>query len=383
MLLDNPRHLAAFRRRLMAWYAKNARELPWRETADGAADPYRVWVSEIMLQQTTTQTVCGYFERFVQKFPTVTDLAAAELDEVNRLWEGLGYYRRCSQMHRAAQEIVERFDGVFPDNSAEIRSLPGIGRYTAGAILSIAFDQREPILEANTVRLHARLTGLRTDPTQTAANETLWDFARKILPIQQAGPFNQALMDLGSIVCTYASPNCENCPVMPFCEAFRQNLQAVIPFQKAKEAKIDRNEMALLVRCGKKILVMRYPPQGTHKTVRWAGLWDFPRCETRATMPEQLAMDDKIAATLGKMTGRKLSVGPLMTTLKHSVTKYRITLHFCKGTDSGKAASSESYAESYETRWVTPEELQRLPLHSTARKLAKWALTNDSLPKDF
>ena len=361
MVLDDQKSLSTFRRRIISWYAEHARSLPWR----GTVDPYRIWVSEIMLQQTTTKTVEGYFDRFIERFPTVRDLALAELDQVNRLWEGLGYYRRCAQMHHAAREIVSRFDGVFPDRPDDVRRLPGIGRYTAGAILSIAFDRREPILEANTIRLYARLTGLRADPTQRAANEMLWDFAERILPKKNVGRFNQALMDLGSMICSAKCPRCAECPLTAFCETARLGLQESIPCPKIKENKIDRTEVALLVRREKKILVIRYP-----KGVRWAGLWDFPRAESKAEIPLEIASDRPLLKMLSIMTGRKLSIGLPIATMKHVVTRYRITLYFCEGIDDGKSIS-EDKRPSYETRWVSLSELQHLPMNSTARKLVQ------------
>lgn len=357
-MLDDKKSLTAFRRKIIAWYAKHARPLPWR----GTTDPYRIWVSEIMLQQTTTKTVEGYFDRFIERFPTVRGLAEAELDQVSRLWEGLGYYRRCAQMHKAAREIVDRFHGVFPDRPEDVRSLPGIGRYTAGAILSIAFDRREPILEANTLRLHARLTGLRADPTRGEANETLWNFAERILPTKHVGRFNQALMDLGSGVCTPSTPRCGNCPIVAFCAAAQAGLQASIPCRKEKEEKIDRTEVAVQVRRGKKVLMVRYP-----MGVRWANLWDFPRAEANAEIPLEITMDSQLTERLAEMTGRKLAIGHLIDSLRHVVTRYRITLFFCHAADTGKT----KHAPTFETGWFSPEEIEHLPMNSTARKLAK------------
>ena len=229
-----------------------------------------------MLQQTTTQAVQGYFDRFIQAFPTIPSLAAADLETVNRHWEGLGYYRRCAHMHQAAKEIVARFGGVFPDRYEDVLRLPGIGRYTAGAILSIAFDQRLPILEANTFRLHARLLAIRGDLMRGEANERLWKFAEEILPRSGSGKLNQALMDLGSLLCTPKSPKCTKCPVAVFCESARQGLQADIPSPKTKEQPEYRTEVALLLRKRGKTFLIRYP-----EGQRWAGLWDFPRAETR------------------------------------------------------------------------------------------------------
>ena len=252
----------SFRRRLLRWYAKHARSLPWRDLAD----PYYIWVSEIMLQQTTTQTVQGYFDRFIQAFPTISSLAESDLDSVIRHWEGLGYYRRCALLHKAAKEIVIRLGGIFPKNYDDVRRLPGIGRYTAGAILSIAFDQRLPILEANTLRLHARLLAMRGDLLRGEANARLWQFAEEILPHIGSGKINQALMDLGSLICTPKSPKCRECPVAVFCESAKQGLQAEIPSPKTKEPIEYRTEAALLIRKKGKTLLIR-SPEGQ----RWAG----------------------------------------------------------------------------------------------------------------
>jgi A/G-specific adenine glycosylase len=353
-----PFPFASFRRRLMRWYAKHARILPWRDVAE----PYYVWVSEIMLQQTTTQTVQGYFDRFIKTFPTIRSLAGADLDAVNRYWEGLGYYRRCALLHKAAREIVVRFNGMFPEKYEDVRNLPGIGRYTAGAILSIAFDQRLPILEANTLRLHARLLAIKGNLLRGEANARLWQFAEEILPRTNSGKLNQALMDLGSLVCTPKFPKCAECPVAPFCESAKQGRQAEIPSLQTQEQKEYRTEVAVLIRKREKTLLIR-SPEGQ----RWAGLWDFPRTQTDSELPLTLSTDMVLQKRLTELTGRKLIPGRLICSLKHSVTKYRITLFFCEGTDAGQAGTKALC----ETRWATAAEIQELPLNSTARKLAQ------------
>ena len=340
-----------FRRNLLCWYTKNARSLPWRNVRN----PYYVWVSEIMLQQTTTQTVQSYFDRFVHAFPTIKSLAEADLDVVNRHWEGLGYYRRCAFLHTAAKEIVARFNGEFPRNYDDVRSLPGIGRYTAGAVLSIAFDQRLPILETNTMRLHARLLAMRGNLMRGETNARLWEFAEAILPRTGSSKVNQALMDLGSLVCTPKSPKCTECPVAAFCESAKHGLQAEIPSPKTKEQKECRTEVALLIRNRGKTLLIRSP-----KGQRWAGLWDFPRTTTDTVLEDRFA----------ELTGRRLIPGRLICSLKHAVTKYRNTLLFCEGTDAGQS-DNKSLCE---TRWATSAELQELPLNSTARKLVQTIL---------
>jgi len=333
------------------------------------------------LQQTTTQTVQGYFDRFIRAFPTILALAEADLDAVNRHWEGLGYYRRCALMHKAAKEIVSRFDGVFPRDFGDVHNLPGIGRYTAGAVLSIAFDQRLPILETNTVRLHARLLAMRGELMRGEANARLWEFAEEILPRTGSGKLNQALMDLGSLVCTPKSPKCAECPVVAFCETAKRGLQAEIPSPKTKEPKEYRAEAALLIQKRGKTFLIRYP-----EGQRWAGLWDFPRALAEVATEESrgqsvgavpgLTTDVVLQARLAELTGRKLIPGRLICSLKHSVTKYRITLFFCEGTDKGPSGAEPLC----ETRWATPSELQELPLNSTARKLVGSVRKPSSFP---
>ena len=209
--LPNPAWRRSFRRRLRAWYAAHARDLPWRKSRD----PYAVWVSEIMLQQTKVCSVKPYFERFLAAFPDVETLAGADERDVLRLWEGLGYYRRARQMHQAAKIMLREHGGSVPRDPQALRRLPGIGRYTAGAVLSIAFDARQPILEANTTRLWSRLLAFRGDPTAAAGGRLLWAMAAAVLPQQAVGAFNQALMELGSEVCLSRPkiPRCDRCPV--------------------------------------------------------------------------------------------------------------------------------------------------------------------------
>ncbi len=203
------------RKRLLSWFAKHARTLPWRSDPH----PYRVWVSEIMLQQTQVATVLPYFERFLTSFPTVNDLAQASEDELLKHWEGLGYYRRARSLHVAAKRIVADHGGQFPSHFADAIALPGIGRYTAGAILSISADQKLPVLEGNTQRVFSRWVALRQPPTEPLATKLLWRIAERMLPPKGSGQFNQAAMELGALVCLPRAPKCEQCPVRRLCRA--------------------------------------------------------------------------------------------------------------------------------------------------------------------
>ncbi len=347
----------SFRRRLLAWYGKHARDLPWRRSRD----PYRVWVSEVMLQQTTVAAVKPYFERFIAAFPTVEVLAAAQEQQVLRLWEGLGYYRRARGLHAAAKAVVTEHGGEFPRDVPTLMELPGIGRYTAGAIVSIAYDQPAPILEANTIRLFARLVGYRDDPMKSAGQRLLWQTAEELLPRTGAARFNQALMELGSLVCTPAAPKCDVCPVSMHCAAFRLGLQAKIPAAGKKQAFTAVREAAVVVRKGGAVLLRQCGPGE-----RWAGLWDFPRFAIEAEGP--LFVRDELAAKVREQTGVEIESGALLTTLKHGVTRYRITLECYEAQPKGGRVRSTA---DRPVRWAPTGELAELPLSVTGRKIAK------------
>jgi A/G-specific adenine glycosylase len=345
-----------FRRRLLAWYAVHERDLPWRRSKN----PYRVWVSEAMLQQTQVATVQAYFRRFVKALPNVRKLAAADERDVLRLWEGLGYYRRARQLHAAAQRIVAEHGGQFPRDVETLQTLPGIGRYTAGAIASIAFDQRAPILEANTIRLLSRLVAYRDDPTKSAGQRLLWRTAEEILPRQDIARFNQALMELGSLVCTPNQPKCGECPVASLCAARAAGLQEKIPPAGRKTQFIDITEAAVVVRKRGQVLLRRCP-----EGQRWAGLWDFPRFEIQSEGP--LFVRDELVAKVREQTGIVIDPGPLLKSMKHGVTRYRIRLDCYAGSyRSGRLAPAGG-----ELRWTKPEELDAYPLSATGRRLAR------------
>jgi A/G-specific adenine glycosylase len=346
-----------FRRRLLVWYRRHRRELPWRDSAD----PYRVWLSEIMLQQTQVATVVAYFHRFVEALPTVNELAAADEQQVLRLWEGLGYYRRARQLHKAAQQIVELHGGRFPSEIDQVRALPGIGRYTAGAITSIAFGARQPILEANTIRLLSRLIGYRADVSKAAGQKRLWEVAETILPQKQVGDFNQGLMELGAKLCTPRNPSCDVCPVSELCVAKQLNLQDEIPLLRKPVKFEEVHEAAVVVRRRGKILLCQYREGG-----RWAGLWDFPRFTLQKR--NGAARDAELVAKVADMTGVTISPKGQIATLKHGVTRFRITLHCHAATfvSARKAGSGRPPMQ-----WLSPEDLPDIPLNTTGRRLSK------------
>jgi A/G-specific adenine glycosylase len=343
-------------RHLLPWFRRHQRDLPWRRSSD----PYRIWISEIMLQQTQVVTVIPYFERFVASFPTVRELAAADENEVLRHWEGLGYYRRARQLHAAAKRIVTEHAGQFPQSHEAIWQLPGIGRYTAGAIASIAYDHRTPILEANTIRLLSRLFAQPGDSSTAAAQKVLWQLAEAIVPSKRCGQFNQALMELGSLICTPKSPRCGQCPVSELCAAFQQGKQDQIPGEKAKPQFEAVREAAIVVWHKDRIFLRRREPGE-----RWAGLWDFVRFPL--TAKPGVAMATEIQTKVRQQSG--LSIGKLqkIATLKHGVTRFRITL------DCYTAIASEAKPKvnAREWQWIAPENLNATPLSTTGRKLSK------------
>lgn len=346
----------ALRRRLLSWYTRHARDLPWRR----GADPYRVWLSEVMLQQTQVETVKPYFARFTKRFPTVAHLAAADEQEVLRLWEGLGYYRRARGLHAAAKQIVAEHDGVFPREVAALQKLPGIGRYTAGAIASIAFGQRAPILEANTIRLFTRLIAYEGDPKSAAGQRRLWQVAEEVLPRSRVDQFNQALMELGSLVCTPKDPRCADCPVSGLCHAHQEgSVNSLQPTTK-KLAFTEIREAAVVVWKGRQVLIRQCPPGA-----RWAGLWDFPRFEVAGEGP--LFAREEIIDKVRELTGVACAPGPLIKTLKHGVTRFRITLDCYQATHIGGRRQATPAAP---VEWIAPRDLHDLPLSVTGRKIA-------------
>ena len=352
--VSRTRWIQSLRRRLLAWFRRNARDLPWRETVD----PYRVWVSEIMLQQTQVASVTPYYHRFLAMFPTVAVLASAGEADVLRMWEGLGYYRRARQMHAAAQVIVDQHQGEFPRNIAAMRALPGIGRYTAGAILSIAFDQRQPIVEANTVRLYSRLLAYDEDPTTRQGQTVLWEFAESLLPRKHVGTFNQALMELGSEICAPRQPACDQCPLATLCPTQAKGLHLQIPAMKRKPAVEALRQACVVVWLNDRVLLRRCGDQE-----RWAGMWDFPRFDLLAQ--SGVALRTELSKKVAEMTGIRIRPGARLTSINHCVTRYRIHLACYE------AAHEMGVIRGDRLAWVRLEQLQEYPLNVTARKICE------------
>lgn len=264
--------LDKFPKALVRWQKKHGRhDLPWQQTTD----PYRVWLSEIMLQQTQVQTVIPYYKRFLESFPTVTTLAAASLDEVLTRWAGLGYYARARNLHACAQQVVQRFDGRFPDSPAELSTLPGIGRSTAAAIAVFAFGQRAAILDGNVKRVFCRVFGIEGVPTTTAIDESLWSLADTLLPQKSVEAYTQGLMDLGATCCTRSKPRCNDCPMATFCTALRTDRVQELPQRKAKSALPVRAARVWLILDDDHVWLERRQACGI-----WGGLLSLPDADS-------------------------------------------------------------------------------------------------------
>jgi A/G-specific adenine glycosylase len=312
-----------------------------------------------MLQQTQVATVVPFFARFLEAFPRLTDLAAADEQEVLRLWEGLGYYRRARDLHRSAQRIVAEYGGRIPEQPTILATLPGIGRYTVGAILSQAFDRRLPILEANSQRVICRLFGQRGDPRRGPARRWLWKMAETLLPARRVGAFNQALMELGALVCTPAKPRCGECPVRRLCTARSLGIQEEIPDRAVARDPVTIQEAAVVVYQGRRVLFVQRPPQG-----RWAGLWEFPH----VPLKEGESHEQAAVRLLRQLTSVQAEIGQELITLRHNVTHHRITLVCFRGQYQAGTFQSDFYCRG---RWVRPGELSTYPVSAPQRRLAQ------------
>ena len=334
--------LTTFRRKLLVWFDRAKRDLPWRATRD----PYRIWISEVMLQQTTTAAVIPFYERFIRSFPTVQALASADEQAVLKHWQGLGYYRRARHLHTAAKTLVCDHAGELPDDPAVWESLPGVGRYILGAVLSQAFDRRLPIVEANTLRVLSRLFGSRLDPREGLGKAWVWKAAESVLPRKRVGDFNQAMMELGALVCTPVAPKCAVCPVRRECVANRLGLQAVIPPPTKRKELTTVRETAILIQRGGKVLLCQRPPNAE----RGAMLWEFPPG--------------------GESVGLRVEVGPEVLTVNHGVTRFRITLVGVEAMWRSGEFASEFYSAGM---WVTAPELGEYPMSTPQGKLrSEW-----------
>jgi len=342
---------------LLAWYQANARELPWRSVRS----PYRTWVSEIMLQQTQVDTVIPYFQRWMAIFPDVHSLAAADEQEVLSLWEGLGYYSRARNLHRSAKMVVEAFDGELPQSVKELQKLPGIGPYTAAAIASIAFDMDVAAVDGNIRRVLSRLFNVQEPARSSEGERQLWSLANDNLPEGQASAYNQALMDLGSLICTPKNPDCKNCPIEVFCQARAQGVQEARPVKLPRKKTPHHTVTAAIIRRdGRVLLAQRL------RTGLLGGLWEFPG----GTLEES---DEDLRVCLTREIKEELGVGVQVGEpfgkYKHAYTHFKISLYafFC---ELEKDAQPKNLA-SEALAWVKISELSEYPMGKVDRQIAR------------
>jgi A/G-specific adenine glycosylase len=329
---------------LLAWFDRAGRKhLPWQQNPT----PYRVWVSEIMLQQTQVATVLGYYERFMQQFPDVRALAAAPADEVLHLWTGLGYYARARNLHRAAQLVVADHGGEFPETIEAVQSLPGIGRSTAGAILALSRSQRHPILDGNVKRVLARYFGIEGFPGEREVEKTLWSLADECTPAERVANYTQAIMDLGATLCVRSRPLCAACPLTERCVARIEGRQARLPTPRPKKIRPQRTAyVVLMVRDDGAVLLERRPPAGI-----WGGLWTLPQFDQRDAAEAWL--HGEVAASLPPYF--------------HSFTHFDLTLHplQVRGSSVAGVADSDRYC------WYEPRQPAKIGLAKPAKELIR------------
>lgn len=368
---DSPEKRGRFARELLDWYSKNRRDLPWRRSPD----PYAVWVSEMMLQQTQVATVIPYWTRWMERFPTVRDLADAPLDDVLKQWQGLGYYARARNLHRAAQVIVERYSGVFPTRFEDVLALPGIGRYTAGAVCSIALGLDTPIVDANVVRVLCRVFGLRGDPKSAPVQERLWRLALDLIPSGQASAFNQGMMELGALICQ-AKPRCASCPVNDLCSAYASGSPESLPEFAPKPVFTTQTDVSAIVRHPSgdgRLLVVRRPEGGL-----WGGLHEFPRVTLADGESNEAASERAVRETTGL---NAQATGTVLGSVRHGVTTRKITLVgiACLLTKEHRPTPPEGWSAF----WVSPVDLDRYALSSPQARLLEQIREKEAQPSLF
>jgi A/G-specific adenine glycosylase len=356
----NPGALAE---KLLAFYDRHRRALPWRESRD----PYAVWVSEVMLQQTRVETVLRYFTPWMRRFPDISALARAPEADVLHAWQGLGYYSRARRLQAAARAVVARHGGVLPRDPGLLRALPGIGAYSAGAIASIAFGLPEPLVDGNVIRVLTRVFGLFGDPTRGALKRTIWELARSLVPAARPGDFNQSLMELGATVCTPRSPACAICPLAGVCAARRDGVVERLPELPERAAPTAVRASAAVVRQRGRVLVVRLGSDAP----RWAGLWTFPQVQRDA---RESAQNAAVRAVL-EQARLNVEVGERLGIIPHTITRFRIALEaFTAKPIPGTRVQRRPPAHSPETAFVRPAELAALAMPAPHRRLAELVL---------
>lgn len=341
--------------RLLEWYRRHGRRLPWR----GVSDPYAVWVSEIMLQQTRVEAVIPYFERWMARFPTVQALAQASQQDVLHTWEGLGYYSRARSLHKAAQVIVKEYNGQLPPNPEILRKLPGIGHYTAAAIASIAFGLNIPTLDGNLRRVFSRLFDVQTPADSPAGERLLLDLAAAHLPDGLAGDYNQALMDLGALICLPKKPQCPSCPLSALCLAYRRGVQAERPVLKPRTVGPHYVVTAGIIRRDGCALLAQRPQHGL-----LGGLWEFPGGKQNDEEDLHACLQRELREELGV----EVAVGAQVGVFRHAYTHFRITLY---AFECALVRGEPQPLQASRIAWVPVSELHSYPMGKVDRLIAR------------
>jgi A/G-specific adenine glycosylase len=346
---------------LTDWYTQNKREMPWRT----APSPYKTWISEMMLQQTQVATVIPYFNRFISRFPTVEKLATADLQEVLKLWEGLGYYSRARNLHKAAKILLDSYSSVLPLDYIELQKLPGIGPYSAAAITSIAYETAIPVVDGNVLRVFCRFWGIFDDIRKPAVRNMLFDKLSAYITKSTPSIFNQAIMELGALVCTPSSPKCTTCPITDSCFAFQQNKQKELPF-KSTLPKVPHYNIAVAViwKNGKVLIGKR------KETQMLGGLWEFPGGKQN----EEESLEDTVIREVKEETDLTVSVEHLYSQVNHAYSHFKITLH---GYKCSYVSGKEKAKTTDEIVWVSLKEFEKYPFPKANKKLIESILLSE------
>ena len=347
---------------LIRWYKKQGRDLPWRKTRD----PYKIWVSEIMLQQTQVETVIPYYKRFLKTFPTPHLLSKAPLENVLKIWQGLGYYSRARNLHRGAKHVVKEWKGVLPVQEKDLLLIPGIGRSTAGALLSLAFDIPTPILDGNVKRVLCRLYAIQDDMKTSHVQKRLWVLSQELTPSKDVHSYTQAIMDLGATVCTPRVPNCALCPLKKYCSAFRKNLQNQIPVRTGKKAIPHRHFALGLIKNRGRLLIMRRPEKGL-----LGGLWGFPHYqrEGKKSFPESLQRG------VLKEFGVSIQARTKLGIVQHTFSHFRMSMHLFSCRLEGHGGRTDPKSTK---KWIFPSQMERYPFSTADRKVIRILLQEES-----
>ncbi|HET8865849.1 MAG TPA: A/G-specific adenine glycosylase [Gracilimonas sp.] len=347
---------------LLSWYQHHKRQMPWRNEPD----PYKIWVSEIMLQQTRVDQATPYFRNFISLFPTVYDLAKAEQQEVLKAWEGLGYYSRARNLHNAAKDVVKNYDGKLPKNYDEIIKLKGIGPYTAAAVTSIAFNKPNAVVDGNVIRVLTRYFGIEEDTRSSKTRNKIQNFANELIDRDQPGDFNQALMELGSEVCTPSNPDCGNCPVQAGCIAAKMAKTDSIPY-KSPAKKKPHHVIGVGIIEGEdgKLLIALRP-----EDAMLGGLWEFPGGKKK----DDEAIQQTVERELNEELGVEVKAYKELMNLKHTYSHFSITLHawFCK-----LISGEPKPRSSQEIRWIERKDLERYPFPKANKVLTERLIEQD------